>query len=268
MSENLYLKVAGLTIKLVFFPIDNIHLRETFVESVKRDFAGFISKKSSPDTALTIEFREGIDVEIIFRKQEKTYYYETIRFEGKNTVVSYYRIGPALFSFVLKQLLLRVLGDHDCFMLHTSSVLIDGKAFLFMANSGGGKSTIMKFLTHKYQSLADDSVIIRRENSRFYLYQTPMVEKEWWIKKTSDRYEIGGLYFINKAKFFEEREIATGSEKLMKLMNQLLVSDLPSKKPVKHLMKFVREFPGIRNLYFAKDREKLLKFFSENKYGR
>lgn len=267
MNNNLYLDVAGFNIEMVFHPIDNIHLRESFIEDIKRDYSGFIVKSIRGKVDFTIDFMEAVDVHMIYREKQKTYYYETIRYKKNNHLETFYRVGAAQFTFIFKQILLRILGQKNAFMLHTSAAKIGRYVYLFMAHSGGGKSTTMKFLGHKYQSLADDSVIIKKEGGKYYLYQTPMVEKEWWIKKSSQRYEIGALYFIQKAKTLEEKEFASKKDMMPYLMDQILVTDLEAKAPVKLIMKFAKEFNRFRLLYLPKDRDILLKFFDEKKYG-
>ena len=56
----------------------------------------------------------------------------------------------------------RAVLPHGC-VLHASCVAKDDRAFLFLAPSGGGKSTIMMNLCRaNYRAIADDSVIIAR----------------------------------------------------------------------------------------------------------
>lgn len=48
-------------------------------------------------------------------------------------------------------------------VLHASSVAEDGNAFVFLARSGGGKSTIMNKLTRKrFGAIADDSLVVAK----------------------------------------------------------------------------------------------------------
>lgn len=262
MTESINLNIAGFNIIINFFPIDNIHMRETFIKAVKKDYAGFITKNMRV-ADYAINFIEAEDTEMIYREKQKSYYFETLRFKGKDTVETFYRIGPTQFTSIFKQILLRILERKDAFMLHTSSVKIGRYAYLFMAHSGGGKSTTMKNLNYKYPSIADDSVIIRRENGKYYLYQTPMIEKEWWIKKSSQRHEIGALYFLKKAKVYEEQPFENKREMLAYLMDQLLISDGDNKKQVKLIMRFAKDFDRFKILYLGKDREKLIQYFEK-----
>lgn len=110
-----------------------------------------------------------------------------------------YRIGMGLFQILLQIMLSRLLEGNGL-LLHASASLIHKRAYLFLADSGGGKSTIVRFLRNAFPALADDSVIIRNKRNRFYLYQTPFVEKESWIQRSNKRYRLGGVFFLQKAK--------------------------------------------------------------------
>lgn len=268
MIESVILQIAGFNFKVNLHPSDNHFLRQSFVDDVKKYFKGFIKTKADGKTDFTIDMREAQNIEMIYRKKEKTYYAEYMRFKNRTTISALYRMGFLMFSFLLKHILLGVLERKNAFMLHTSSALIGGRAHLFMAHSGGGKSTTMKLVSRRYQSLGDDSAIIRKEGRKYYYYQTPMVEKEWWIGKTSKKYEIGGLYFINKSKTFEVRSLEGQKEVLVKIMDQLLISDQEAnnRNTIKLLLGFIRNYSGFHSLHLAKNDEKLLKYFHD-KYG-
>lgn len=76
-----------------------------------------------------------------------------------------------------------LLADNKGFILRSSAANFNEKAYLFLGKSGAGKFTIMKLLNGKYSALADDDVIVKKESYNYYLYQSPFLEKEWWIKK-------------------------------------------------------------------------------------
>lgn len=260
MKSSLTLRIAGLNFKLNFLPIESTHLAETFIDSIKRDYSGFIVKESNIAADFIVNIVEP-DLEMIYMSKQKTYYLNFFRSKGKNTFETFYRIGPTQFSSFLMQILLRTLGKKDAFILHSSSVKIGNNANLFMAFSGGGKSTIMKFLNDRYTSLADDSVIIKKEKGKYYMYQTPAIEKEWWIKKGGKRYDLGTLYLINKSESIYEDGPIDKDQAMFRLMNQLMIVEKGSKEQAKRLMEFVKNYHDVRLLYFPKNRDKVLKYF-------
>lgn len=75
-------------------------------------------------------------------------------------------------SFYLQLLL------HNGFMLHASAVAMDGKAYLFSAASGTGKSTHTQlwqrvFGEDRARILNDDKPALRLEDGKWYAYGTP-----------------------------------------------------------------------------------------------
>ncbi len=79
-----------------------------------------------------------------------------------------------LSSIAFYQALVR----HDGFMLHASALLYQGRAFLFSAPSGTGKSTHTalwqkQFGEDNVRILNDDKPAIRRIDGRFFAYGTP-----------------------------------------------------------------------------------------------
>ncbi len=71
----------------------------------------------------------------------------------------------------------RHLLDYNGMMLHSSAVVADGKAYLFTADCGTGKSTHTKlWLEHlgdRAYILNDDKPALRMEDGRWYAYGTP-----------------------------------------------------------------------------------------------
>lgn len=67
--------------------------------------------------------------------------------------------------------------NFDGMMLHSSAVVVDGRAYLFTANSGTGKSTHtglwLKYFGEKAFVLNDDKPALRLEDGVWYAYGTP-----------------------------------------------------------------------------------------------
>lgn len=71
----------------------------------------------------------------------------------------------------------RHLLDHSGFMLHSSVVVVDGRAYLFSADCGTGKSTHTKLWLEQFGERAyilnDDKPALRLEDGVWYAYGTP-----------------------------------------------------------------------------------------------
>ncbi len=86
-------------------------------------------------------------------------------------------------------------------MLHSSCVSVEGKAYLFSAKSGTGKSTHTKLwlelLGDKAVILNDDKPALRYMDDTVYAYGTPFSGKDPINQNT--RAKVGGICFIERS---------------------------------------------------------------------
>lgn len=116
----------------------------------------------------------------------------------------------------------RQLLPFDGMMLHASAVVRDGKAYLFTAPCGTGKSTHTRLWLENFPDafiLNDDKPALRLEDGTFYAYGTP------WSGKTAQnrnvRVELGGICVLGRAK--ENRIMPhAGSAALHDILEQTL----------------------------------------------
>jgi len=109
------------------------------------------------------------------------------------------------------------------FMLHSSAVIMDGKAYLFSAPSGTGKSTHtglwQKVFGDRAQILNDDKPAIRAFENGVFAYGTP------WSGKTdmniNVKAPIAGICFIERSEKNWIKKIDTNSA-LSGLLNQTI----------------------------------------------
>lgn len=88
----------------------------------------------------------------------------------------------------------------NVFLFHSSSFMIDGKAYIITAPSGTGKSTHARFLSEVYKErfvcINDDKPLIRYENDEFMVYGTP-----WNGKHGLDNnvcYPLKAIFVLNR----------------------------------------------------------------------
>lgn len=93
----------------------------------------------------------------------------------------------------------RQLLQYDGMLLHASAVVRDGKAYLFSAPCGTGKSTHTALWRKVFPDaviLNDDKPALRREAERWYAYGTP------WSGKTAQnlnlRAELAGICLLRR----------------------------------------------------------------------
>ncbi len=144
-----YYKIAGLTVRM-----------DTFGKTLEQARDYLIDTDDACDADMTVTS----DIEAL---KKKAPYLNDDSCEYLMTGNSFYR-----------QLL-----DFDGFLIHSSAVVMEGRAYIFSAPCGTGKSThtaLWKsvFGTDRVQILNDDKPAIRLEDGQFYAYGTP------WSGKT------------------------------------------------------------------------------------
>lgn len=128
--------------------------------------------------------------------------------------------------------------EHSGFLLHSSAVVVDGKAYLFSAASGTGKSTHTKlWLDHfgdRAFMLNDDKPALRLEDGKWYAYGTPWSGK--YDISANARVPLAGICFLKRGKnnvihpmkgscavfaFLEQTLRPAGTQARMDIMNLL-----------------------------------------------
>ena len=120
--------------------------------------------------------------------------------------------------------------DFGGFFLHSSTVEYKGKAYMFSAPSGTGKSTHtgmwLKAFGDEARIINDDKPAIRVFDGIAYAYGTP------WSGKTdlnlNAKVPIGGICFVERAETNSIRKIPT-SQAIAKILNQTLRPSHPAR---------------------------------------
>ncbi|MBQ7793921.1 MAG: hypothetical protein IJ366_05310 [Clostridia bacterium] len=113
--------------------------------------------------------------------------------------------------------------NFEGFILHASAVMMDGRAYLFSAPSGTGKSTHtslwLKHFGDRAQILNDDKPAIRVTDNGIRAYGTP------WSGKTdlniNTDAELAGICFLERDTTNHIEEISK-AEAIVKVLNQTL----------------------------------------------
>lgn len=109
----------------------------------------------------------------------------------------------------------------DGMMLHSSCVVVDGKAYLFTAPSGVGKSTHvqlwLKLFGDRAYVLNDDKPALRAIDGKIYVYGTPWSGK--YDYNRNERVELGGIAVVKRAAENSIRPL-TPKEGIYALLNQ------------------------------------------------
>ena len=111
--------------------------------------------------------------------------------EMSDDLIEYMATGALFYLYLLQ---------HDGMMLHSSAVVVDGKAYLFTADPGTGKSTHAALWLKQFPDRAfilnDDKPAIRYVNNKWYAYGTPWSGKNDVSRNC--RAELAGIAVLER----------------------------------------------------------------------
>ena len=111
-----------------------------------------------------------------------------------------------------RKLSTKLLNDYSAILFHASAIEYKGKAYLFTAKSGTGKSTHSslwkKYLGDKVSYINDDKPILRLIGNKFYVFGTPFDGKHRLSSNAS--YPLAAICKIHRGK---ENKIKKADEK-------------------------------------------------------
>ncbi len=212
---------------------------EKLISSLLEHYKGFISE-ATPDIYIdyNIKYNEKIDVKendidselpvnIIF--QSNIYHIQGYNYIGifntllLKAMILQNRMGLLDFDSFLRIILSLFLVSNEGFLLHSSGLVKDNKAYIFFGPSEAGKTTIVRLSNDKIL-LSDELVIIHKwdkqeqnDDRNFLAYGTPF-RGELDINGINDGYEIAGLFLLHKdtKTFIKPKSKATAVFELMK----------------------------------------------------
>lgn len=104
--------------------------------------------------------------------------------------------SAAVFRKICKEILL----NYDGFMLHSAAIKYNGKAYLFTAPSGTGKTTHIKLwkkhLKDKVEIINGDKPLLRYVNGEINVYGTPWQGKENYGNNI--KAPLGGIFLLER----------------------------------------------------------------------
>jgi hypothetical protein len=160
-----YYKIAGLTVSMDTFGVTEERARKYLCEPTDK-----------------------VDMQVISRwEQIKDQHpgYDANTGEYMSTAANFY-----------KKLL-----DFEGMMLHSSTVVVDGRAYCFTADSGTGKSTHtelwLKLFGERAYILNDDKPALRREDGVWYAYGTPWSGKH--DISVDEKVPVAGIACLSRA---------------------------------------------------------------------
>jgi len=258
--KKISLNIAGFCLDVIFYPCSIPQHKKKLQTAINNCFKDFIVPKKLQKTDYTIHIKEShlvVTKHISFKKNWLTLLFT----ENKNSVTTFYYISTQQFVSIVSMIIEKLLLDKG-FALHSSSCVVNGKAVLFLGESGAGKSTIINLLKSKYKIIADDAVIIRKIQSGFFVYQAFIIYKNTWIPKKYTSYPLGPIFFLKKAEHFRTKKITAKELVLTQFSKQIWVEKRLSTNKIRMAMDLIDKKNDFYFLYFNKNPKEAMAFFS------
>jgi hypothetical protein len=149
---------------------------------LQRRYAGFVSAGSNAEFDFDVDLTPpafgdpDADVTVTYHSGRWVMQRGDFRAEWESAVrcgTIYQTANPYSIDAVLRIVHTLVLAKQGGFLLHSSSAIRNGKAFLFSGVSGAGKTTISRLAPPDATLLTDEVSYVRREGNRYMAYGTP-----------------------------------------------------------------------------------------------
>lgn len=258
-TTTLFLNIADCVISCEFEENEATGNKKNIREFIKSNYSGFLCG-DKVSVNLRIVFSAENAREIRHVQKRKKYFLILFEYESDSVVRTYRTISDYEFQIVLREALFRSLKNKEAVLLHGSSNIIDGRAYVYTGDSGAGKSTLVSILSPVYRPLADDTVLIVKKKDRYVVYQTPFFEKINYEKKHSAGYTLGGIFFLKK-----NRECSLSPVKDKTNLASIFLRQLYATKPyyghhMKTAIKMISQFPHFYFFRFTNKEMKLRDF--------
>ena len=259
---SLYLQIADFTIYVGFGEAEYSIVMFKIYRDIQTFFKGFIvpPPKKAPDFSIIIKEKQK-ELRI---KRNNTTCIEMFRINlPSKTMYMPSTISVFHFSGALREVTTYLLNKHQSgFYFHCSAIHYSERAHIFTGTNGAGKSTIASLLGSKYPILSDDAGIIKKINNQYYYFQSPLIEKNKKIKKTSKKYKIGSINFLRKFANFKLLRINEKTRIVNLIASQLITNaifgfDHRHFQVIDWLFIFLNRLHNFNMLYFAKNKEEL-----------
>lgn len=220
-------------------------------------YAGFLNGGANPSSELDVLLQSSPareDSELSVRKRDCVWCIDRGDLAAEWNAGSrrgWVKLQPNPYSIdaVLRIVHTLLLAEEKGFLLHASSVVRNGRAFIFTGISGAGKTTISQLAPQDATLLTDEISYIRRSDGGYCAYGTPFAGS---LQKSGENISapIAGVFLLAKGRenYLEPVEAATAARSLLRnilffardedLVNRVFEAavEFVSRVPVKRLV--------------------------------
>lgn len=266
MKDNiLNLSIAGFTIEIIFHLSQSASgFERQFIDTIRDYYREFIiNKKKDLKIDYSIEVKYEYNFKVIIDNHKKITHIRFFEQINNKRLKTYYHLSGTHFQLIIRKITQELLVKHRGFFLHASASKVKNRAVLFVGASGMGKSTTMTRLSPFFQPLADDSIIIKKEEGEYYCYSSSAKEKNAWFLKEFKRHNLAAIYFINKSTKTQATKITDKQLVIQLITRQFFTEEKDLSIQMKNLLYFVQHFSNFYHLDISLNQIDELKFLVE-----
>jgi hypothetical protein len=265
------LSIAGINIKLQFEHSKNkcdqgLYYYQTFlIKNIKKELEGFITKSKKAvaniyfSNSYCNEFLETLKKDVSQKQKYLHLYTNKKNKYFTNSTISLFQLCHILKYIVEKHLV------NNGVLMHASAVVDKhNRAYIFLGESGSGKSTISNFLhtSPHFKKIADDSIYVVNKRSNYFVYQTILREKDDKETKSNSAYKLHEINFLEKTKnSIKKQKVKKDNNYIPLLIKQIFMYKKIEKSQIKLLFLLVKKFNNVYRTSFCLDRKKITSFF-------
>lgn len=260
--KSILLSIAGFRIRLVLHETEYIYSKKLFISTLMKSFKGFILPTDHGDVAnFTIDIVQNNEAKILTQKEGSFIEFYQLS-PLKSTIMTFYTIGIQQLSLILRYVLQELLMDNDGFFMHGACSIYKKDAILYLGDSGKGKSTILKLTRNLAQPFSDDIFIVRKVGNSYKSYQSPIFDKQHWIHKGWNGFEIRSIYFLEHANNFTIEELSSG-DILEAGLRQVVYNNATKSRYLRSYFSFIQKHARLaRRLSFRKNEKQIKELFT------
>ena len=225
-KEVLYLNIGGFIIELCFKKYEEDYpLIDYFISMTKKYYKDFFINYKAERINHKLEIIYKRTFRILQNTIKKTIFINFYEEGSSKKSRAFYHVSGSQFQFIIRKITHELLIKNNGFILHASAVKKNNKAYVFLGDSGAGKSTIMTSLSPEFTPMGDDTVIIRKQDDIYYCYCSSASEKNAWFTKSTDRAPLDKVFFLRKKNIMRLIQLEN-KEKVTGLLGKQVYSDI------------------------------------------